>query len=145
MPPDRDDRLLGELGEAVRDAAGLPPSFLAAGRAAYGWRDLDAELAALTGDSDAAVAAGMRSDRAVLRSLTFTGRDVTIEVQVRPDALVGQLVPPAPGELDVRTAAGEVRTVEVDEVGWFAVEPPPTGLVSLYVRTAGVVTEWTSL
>jgi hypothetical protein len=115
MPTDRDDdRLLAELGAAVRDAAGLPASFLAAGRAA-------------------------------LRSLTFTGSDVTLEIQVRSDALVGQLVPPAPGELDVRTSDGEVRTVEVDEVGWFVVEPPPKGLVSLYVRSAGVATEWTAL
>ena len=49
-----DDHLLAALGEAVRAARAVPPEFTAAGQAAFTWRTIDAELAALTFDSAAA-------------------------------------------------------------------------------------------
>jgi hypothetical protein len=100
-----DDRLLAELGEAVRAGRAVPEQFVQIGKAAFAWHDIDAELARLTFDSApgagmaaaGAAAAGLRSDRAALRSLTFVSSELTIELEVHPDAIRGQVVPPQPG------------------------------------------------
>ncbi|MEU6408355.1 hypothetical protein [Microbispora sp. NPDC046933] len=47
---DDDDRLLEELGHAVREAR-VPESFVRAGKAAFAWRTADAELAEVQLDS----------------------------------------------------------------------------------------------
>jgi len=144
-----DDELLSELGEAVRAAEEVPASFVAAGRAAFAWRNLDAELAALTYDSaTSGVLAGTRSEPAALRALTFVARELTIELEVTPDALLGQVVPPQAGELELLGRDGSARTASVDEIGWFAVRPAPVGMFRLRLRTAdgaSVLTEWTTL
>jgi hypothetical protein len=146
-----DDQLLAELGEAVRAGDTLPAGFIDLGRAAFAWRDVDADLAALTLDSADAPAdalRGVRSGPAALRSMTFVGRELTVELEIHPDAVVGQVAPPTAGQLELRLRDGRTRTVPVDEVGWFTIRPRPAGLFSLRLRTAAgtdVVTEWTAL
>ncbi|WP_238010913.1 hypothetical protein KZZ52_03675 [Dactylosporangium sp. AC04546] len=140
-----DDSLLEELGAAVRDAAQVPESFRAAGRAAFAWRNVDAELASLTEDL---AATGTRAEPAALRAFTFAAREVSIEVEVTADALVGQVVPPRPGRIELRTGTGAVATADVDEVGWFAFRPLPTGMFRLYLQTpdgSQILTEWVTL
>ena len=142
-----DDRLLAELGEAVRAASEVPASFIATGKAAFAWRNVDAELAALSYDSatSAAELAGTRADRATLRTLTFVASLLTIELEVTPDALLGQVVPPQPGEIEVQARDGQRRTTSVDEVGWFTFRPGPAGLCRMLLRTGSgdtVLTEW---
>ncbi len=124
----------------------MPERFLEIGREAFAWHDVDFELAALTFDS-ATAPAGTRAEVATLRALTFAARRLTIELEVTADALVGQLVPPQPGELEVRPREGGIRTVPIDEVGWFAIRPRPAGLFRLHVHTAegDVRTEWMTL
>ncbi len=46
-----DDQLLEVLRDALTTAREVPPGLVAAGKAAYSWRTIDAELAALTYDS----------------------------------------------------------------------------------------------
>lgn len=46
-----DEELLAELGAALRTAEEVPAGFVNAGKAAFAWRGVDAELAALTFDS----------------------------------------------------------------------------------------------
>ncbi|MEU0793015.1 hypothetical protein ABZ342_23325 [Amycolatopsis sp. NPDC005961] len=144
-----EEELLAELGEAVRSAREVPARFVEAGKAAFSWRDLDAEFAALSYDSVAAAGpTGVRADAAPLRALTFSGRDFTIELEVGSSDLHGQVVPAQPGELDVETRDGTVLTVPVDDVGWFAVRPKPAGRFRLRLRTGSghvVLTDWTTV
>lgn len=144
-----DEELLAELGEALRTAREVPASFIEAGKSAFSWRDVDAELAALTQDTAVTPElAGIRAEPLSTRALTFAGAETSIEIEVAPDALHGQVVPPQAGELEVRPRAGDTRAVPVDDVGWFVVKPKPVGLFRLRLRTVAgktVITDWTTL
>jgi hypothetical protein len=142
-----DDELLAALANADRTAREVPPDFRAAARAAYGWRDIDAELAALTYDSAAEpdqVPVGTRAGPGHLRVLTFVSPGLVIELEAGQESLRGQLVPAEAGHVDVQLATGETSTATVDEVGYFVVHPVPAGRFRLRCRTAGadVVTGW---
>ena len=143
-----DDQLLASLGDAVSSARDVPARFVEIGKAAFTWRDVDAELAALTHDSVDLVDSGTgrtRAEPADLRTLTFVASRLTVELEVVPDALLGQLVPPQPGEIELLRRDGATGTVAVDDVGWFAIRPLPSGLFRLRVRPSHgepVMTEW---
>jgi len=146
----RDDELLAELDRAMRAAAEVPDRFVRAGKAAFTWRNVDAELAALSHDSALAgpALAGTRAEDATLRALTFVASQLTVEVEVTPDALLGQVAPPTAGEIEVHGRTGPAATVPVDDVGWFVVRPLPAGMVRLLLRTAdgrSVLTPWVTL
>lgn len=144
---DGDDQLLADLAEAVLAAREVPQRLVDAGKAAFAWHTVDAELAALAFDSDVEPAA-MRAETATLRAMTFVASHATIEVEVTADALLGQVAPPRSGELLVRQADGLVRTVQVDALGWFTIRPRPTGLFRLELtQSTGprILTAWTSL
>jgi hypothetical protein len=146
-----DEALLAELAEALRIAHEVPGRFLEVGKAAFAWHDVDAELAELAYDSAAQPAdarSGTRADPGAMRALTFGAGDITIEIEATADALQGQVVPPRPGEVELRFRDGSTITVPVDEVGWFVFTPPPVGLFRLHLRTADgtkVQTVWTVL
>ncbi|HEX4721982.1 MAG TPA: hypothetical protein VH333_05675, partial [Pseudonocardiaceae bacterium] len=126
----------------------VPPSFVAAGRAAFAWRDVDAELAVLSQEPEAASTRADRADRAELRSLTFVASELTIELEITADALVGQIVPAQPGQIEAEGPRGRSGLVAVDEIGWFTIHPTPTGPVRLHLKTASgtsVRTEWTTI
>jgi len=131
-----DDQLLAALGEALRSERSVPAEFIAMGKAALAWRGIDAELATLTYDSVVegaeAELAGVRSEPASLRYLTFTSERLTLEIEVADDALLGQLVPPGPGRVEVRAADGSVVTAVIDQVGGFTIRPVPRGSFRLY-------------
>jgi hypothetical protein len=141
-----DERLLAELGEAVREAADVPPGLLAAGAAAFAWRTVDAELAALVSQPVTVFRAPHEPDGPLVpRALTFRSGTSTITVELSESALLGQIVPAGPDAIEVRGRDGSVTAVPVDEVGFFALRPPPAGLFRLRLRPASgpaVVTEW---
>jgi hypothetical protein len=144
---DSDEHLLADLAEAVLAARDVPPRLVDAGKAAFAWHTVDAELAALAFDS-AVEPAGTRAETATLRAMTFVASHATIEVEVTSDALLGQVAPPRSGEILVRQADGLVRTVPVDALGWFTVRPRPTGMFRLELtQPTGprVLTAWTTL
>jgi hypothetical protein len=144
-----DEELLAGLRAALRAEAEVPAWFAETGKAALEWRALDAELATLTEDSaTTAEPAGARAERLSVRSLTFTGRDVTIGIEADPDELHGQIAPPQAGQIEVRPRRGVVRKVSVDDLGWFVVRPKPAGAFRLCFRSAGghvVLTDWMTL
>ena len=150
MPEDWDDeQLLAALGEAIKARAAVPPWFTEAGKNAYAWHNIDAELAQLTYDSrtDADAMAVARSETASIRALTFTSAHLSIELEVADGSVLGQVVPPQAGTLETRTKSG-MTTSPVDEGGFFAVEPIPTGPFRLRFRTtdgADVMTGWITL
>ena len=142
--PGEDEDLLDELRAAVR-GAGTPTAAMAdAARAAFAWRTVDAELAALTSDSLVDETAGVRGSSAGPRDLVFEGRGATVEVARDEDCLVGQLVPAGPGQVSLLRPDGEVERTDVDEFGRFRFERPVTGPTRLRCTTpSGVgVTEW---
>jgi hypothetical protein len=143
-----DEQLLAELREALTTAEQVPSGFIAAGKAAFAWRTVDAELAALAQEvSDADALAGVRAERAAVRALSFLASDISIELEVTPDALLGQLVPARPGTIEVQTQEGGRQAVTVDESGWFAIRPLPNTMFRLHLQTANdnVITEWVRL
>jgi hypothetical protein len=144
-----DDQLLATLGEALRSERSVPAEFIAIGKAAFSWRDIHAELAMLTRDSvfegAEAELAGVRSEPANVRYLTFTSGEITLEIEVIADAVLGQLVPPGPGRVEVRTADGSVVMAVIDQGGGFTIRPVPRGSFRLCCHAANGVcalTNW---
>jgi hypothetical protein len=144
-----DEELLAALGEAIRAREAVPGWFVETGKNAYAWHNIDAELAQLTYDSsrDQDAVAVVRSEAASIRALTFTSARLSIELEVTGDSLIGQIIPPRAGTLEVHTTAG-VTSSPVDEIGCFAVAPIPTSPFRLRCRTengADVLTGWITL
>jgi hypothetical protein len=144
---DDDDQLLSALKVALADD--MPARFVDTAKASFTWRDIDAELAALSYDSarDELAGAATRAEPSAARYLTFDATDLAIELEIVGDALHGQVVPPQAGEVEVRLADGTSTTAPVNDVGYFTV-PPPQGTFRVHCRTAnGVVvqTGWITL
>ncbi len=145
-----DDRLLTALSEAIKAREAVPSWFIETGKNAFAWHNIDAELAQLTYDSneDRREAAVMRSETALIRSLTFTSAHLSLELEVTGNSLLGQLLPQRAGTLEIHTRAGEIGTTEVDEIGRFAVDPIPDIPFRLRCRTADgtdVLTGWITI
>jgi hypothetical protein len=144
----RDDaELLAALGNALREAEAVPRSFVQAGKAAYAWHNIDAELAELAAlaydsahEAPERAPATRAAQLAPLRSLTFASSQLSVHLEVTRDALHGQVVPAQPGEIELHPADGSPTTIAVDEVGWFVIRPIPTGSFSLRCRTAEGIT-----
>jgi hypothetical protein len=127
----------------------VPEWFVETGKNAYAWHNIDAELAQLTYDSlvDRERAAIVRSEAASIRALTFTSTRLSIELEVGEGSLLGQIIPPRAGTLEVHTTAG-VTSSPVDEIGCFVVDPIPSSPFRLRCRTedgADVLTGWITL
>jgi hypothetical protein len=135
---------LDELRTAIRQAGSPTPTMIAAGHAAFSWRTIDAELAALTHDSLQDEMAAVRGPAAPTRTLIFTAAELSVELEQTATSLIGQLIPPTSGEVVLSGPGGEIATATADELGCFDVERPRDGLVRLRCRTASgmLVTEW---
>ena len=147
----RDDTLLQELKDAMAVALDVPVSFAVAAKASFTWRTIDAELDAVSVCFDSALdgQALVRGPAALApRSLSFEGAVIGLEVEVRSSEICGQIVPPRPGVVRLRSAAGGCQSTETDESGWFAFEPVPQGPHRFECAagtdgTDALTTEWT--
>lgn len=144
-----DDQLLAALADAVHSAREVPPGFVEAGVAVPDTTDLDVEFAELLRDSSthggAPALAVTRAEAPLSRTLTFVAARLRIEIEVSGGTVRGQLVPPDAGELELQSTRVDLRRVDVDEVGWFVVEPVPVGSCRFRCSLPGgisVVTEW---
>jgi hypothetical protein len=143
-----DDRLALALSEAVQAADDVPREFIAAGKAAFTWHTIDAELAALTYDSaidHGQALVDLRSEPAQLRLLTFASLSVTIELEIADDSVLGQVVPPQRGDIEARDATTVLAAAVADEAGCFVLRPRPPGPFRLLVQFEGqtsVLTGW---
>jgi hypothetical protein len=150
LDPD-DDVAMDELRALAAETDPVPPHVLAAARGSYTWRTIDAELAGLVYDSvlDTERLATVRSADTV-RLLTFETAELAIELEVTLVAgsrrILGQLVPPGPGALELRHGGGLLE-LEADAHGRFAAEGVEAGPVSLRCRRAGaaIETEWVAI
>jgi hypothetical protein len=146
---DDDMQLLIRVGEVYAEIDPVPPHVVEAARAALAWRTIDSELAELVEDTELTPAAGMRGAVAP-RLVTFEAETLTVEVEIAEVGerrrLIGQLVPPSAGEVEIRHAQ-RTQVVEADDLGRFSVEGVPPGPISLVCRLRGaadrpVVTSW---
>ena len=137
MTPDDDDDLLDLLGASLRHAEPVPDRAREAALAAFSWRTIDAELAALVYDSGMELVSGARSDE-VARQLTFEGEGMEIEVMIVPVAerrLVGQLVPPRVATVTL-TSENHVQRTTSDDLGHFRFDTIGSGPSRLSIATA---------
>jgi hypothetical protein len=157
-PVEEPDPLLEELRRIASLVEPIPPGTVEAGRAAFAWRTIDAELAALVHDSlvDTS-AAGLRGGEELL--LSFESDHMLIEVRVvRGGAdreLVGQVAASGepsfrvvPAMLTVEHPGGDL-SVQSDEYGRFTVGGVAPGPVRLRCRppqpAPQVVTDWVTI
>jgi len=145
-----DEQLLAALKEALRAGRAVPPEFVEAGKSAYAWRNIDAQLAGLTHGPvpDTERTPGLRSETASIRALTFTSAHVIIELEVSEDSLLGQVIPAREGTVEVQTRDGAAATVPVDKLGWFPIDPIPASPFRLQYHTTDgidVLTGWITL
>ncbi|MGW7543498.1 hypothetical protein ACWGKQ_20660 [Streptomyces sp. NPDC054770] len=135
------------LEEELRGAAAvldpLPAGLLQLAMDAYLLHDLEARVAELTFDSltDAIPVRGAEDPP---RMLTFQAGELTVDVEVTDDGLLGQLLPPQPAGIEVLGGPAVARPLTVDGMGRFASDTAPTGPFALRLRTGGdvIVTEW---
>jgi hypothetical protein len=142
-----DEDLLRELGAAQREAP-ADDGIIAAAEAAFSWRTADEELELLTLETETilgALAGAVRgTGRAAPRTLTFRGEQLSVEIEIDDNGIVGQLIPPQPGQVTLVTSDGPQAAAQADEVGCFALPLPPPGPMRLDCELNGnrFVTEW---
>lgn len=137
----------GLLEEELRQAAAVldpvPPALLQIAVDAYVLHDLDARVAELTFDSlvDAIPVRGATDPP---RMLTFSAGEVTLDVEVSAQGLMGQVLPPQPARIEVLAGPRATAVLTADDLGRFTAETSPSGPFALRLRTGDevVTTEW---
>ena len=71
--PDHDAELMARVQELLTAEMHVPPSVVAAAKAAFGWRRIDEELASLLADTAAEPALAARNDSRLPRQITCRG------------------------------------------------------------------------
>jgi hypothetical protein len=151
-----DDELIGRLRRIAAAADPVPEAVMAAARAAFALRDLDARLAELVRDSDvdaplmavrSTVARGTES-----RMLSYEAGGTTIECEVMSRAgqrdVSGQLSGGTAAAVEAQFPGEPPVKVPVTAHGWFSVRGLPSGPFRLRCRMidgATIVTTWTSV
>lgn len=132
-----DDRQLlallrGVLESPAEPVPPLPPAVRDAAAAAWSWRTVDEELAALAYDSagDAGLS-GVRGEPARHRQLTFTSTGTTLEVELSGRELLGQFLPGERVRVRLSTPRGSGEEFDSDERGRFRVAEVPPGAFRL--------------
>jgi len=150
-PQDGDDRLIEVLRSALAEAEAVPPEVVDAARAAWTWRTIDAELAALVHDStlDGHELVGVRG-AATVRALSFTIGEQFLELEVAEDgdrrSIVGQVMPAREAGLVLEGADGRPpAALAVDALGRFSATRVEPGLVRLRTADGSLVTEWVAI
>jgi hypothetical protein len=150
-PDDELGVLAGNLAEVVVAADPIPLDVLHALRSSFNRRTPDADLAELVYDSALDEDPGVRHG-GTSRQLSFAGPRITVEMEVVTERtrLVGQILPPMAGRVEIRSSGGSYL-LEVDDLGRFATDYIPKGPVSFRCLTddskqaVEAVTDWVVL
>ncbi|MFI9155049.1 hypothetical protein [Streptomyces sp. NPDC053367] len=154
--PGLHDEALGEepfdtglLEEELRRAAAVldpvPAELRRLAVEAFVLHDLDARIAELTFDSlvDGIPVRGAADPP---RMLTFRAGELTVDVEVSEEGLMGQVLPPQPAGVEVLGGAHPAAptALAADDMGRFTSALTPSGPFALRLRAGGqvVVTEW---
>jgi hypothetical protein len=145
-----DEEILRALRHAFRARQAVPRVFVEAGRSAFAWRNVGVELAQLTDDSTLNLepALSPRAEAAPARTLTYASAHLTIQLEVTPGLVAGQLLPDRGSVLTIQPRSGEESLVQASETGRFSIEPVPPGPFRMHCRTTSginVITGWITL
>ncbi|MFH8933386.1 hypothetical protein [Streptomyces griseosporeus] len=137
------DRVEEELRRAAAVLDPVPAELRELAVEAYALHDLDARIAELAFDS-LVDALPVRGAVDVPRMLTFRTGELTVDVEVTEEGLLGQLLPPRQARIEVLSGPQAGASLTADALGRFASDAPPAGPFALRLRTGGevVVTEW---
>jgi hypothetical protein len=145
-----DEGLALELTDALHRTRPLAEGIAARAKGAFTWRTIDEDLLTAKLMFDSAQQTGppsTRSDPGSSRLLVFTANLRSVEIEVLPDRVMGQFIPPCGGQVEVEGDGGVITSTQVDDLGFFVVEPVPTGVVRLRCTTptTRLVTDWVRL
>ena len=147
-PWENDEAVLVRLGAVLDELDPMPAEVLSEGRALFGLRRLDEELAELVRDSaeDRSGLLAVRGEGDV-RLISFETGPVTVELQVTERGAVRDLVAQVTGTAlvgaEVETSAGR-RDIPLED-SLFTVEDVPAGFLRLRLHTVAgrhLVTSW---
>jgi hypothetical protein len=147
-PWENDEAVLVRLGAVLDELDPMPAEVLSEGRALFGLRRLDEELAELVRDSaeDRSGLLAVRGEGDV-RLISFETGPVTVELQVTERGAVRDLVAQVTGTAlvgaEVETSAGR-RDIPIED-SLFTVEDIPAGYLRLRLHTVAgrhLVTSW---
>ncbi len=150
-----DEGLLAALHEMLGQHEAAPGWSVELAKGSYGLRAIDAELAALTSDSELdTTRSRLRADGGP-RLLVFDAAALSVEIEIEPGnraerwQLIGQLIPAGPARIRLRRApmAGPAW-VNADERGRFAADDLVSGPLSLICVRQGqpaAVTAWITI
>ena len=135
-----------DVAEALRSLFAridpVPEGVTEAGKAAYAWRRIDAELAELLADSaiDAESLALARGGGAPVRSVSFGVGELIIDLEIqvdRPDrTILGQLSPPFNAHVEIYRAGHRAPiNSDADSLGRFRARLPEGGPIRLRIAS----------
>ncbi|MEU5040003.1 hypothetical protein [Streptomyces griseorubiginosus] len=137
------DLLEEELRQATAILDPVPTALRQIAVEAFALHDLDSRIAELSFDS-VVDALPVRGAAAAPRMLTFHAGEVTVDVELTAQGLMGQVLPPRTARIEVLSGPRPGAPLTTDDMGRFTCEVPPTGPFALRLRTDGevIVTDW---
>jgi hypothetical protein len=143
-----DDELLAVLATVLDHGEPVPEDAVLSAQSALTWLTIDAELAELLYDSAADPEPVLVRDATNARLLAFAGEELSVDIEVQDDGLLGALAPPGRFAVEVQQPSGGTM-VESNESGVFRAGGLRAGPTRVVVRRlAGetvVVTPWVML
>lgn len=139
-----DDDVLTHLRGALDATEPLPDHVRSMAYAAFEMSGVDDLLADVVFDSLLAQEVVMRGDESEARLLSFSNDFLTLDVSLAADGrtILGEIQPPAPGQLILERRGGETDVVPIDERGRFRLT---SDAGSFRLRVTGqLVTPWVS-
>ncbi|MFF7047102.1 hypothetical protein ACFY94_01800 [Streptomyces griseorubiginosus] len=137
------DLLEEELRQATAILDPVPAALRQIAVEAFALLDLDSRIAELSFDS-VVDALPVRGAAAAPRMLTFHAGEVTVDVELTAQGLMGQVLPPRSVRIEVLSGPRPGAPLTTDDMGRFTCEVPPTGPFALRLRTDEevIVTDW---
>ena len=142
----RDELLLAELKQALaRSRHPHEDKLIADAQDAFSFLAVHDEFAALVFDSLWEDKLETTS-RAVttIRTLAFESAEISLEIEVSADGVVGQVSPAGAATVEAERANGRRSSVDTDDFGSFTLLTPGSGPMRFHVSRGaeGVVTDW---
>ncbi|MDT0483165.1 hypothetical protein RNB18_23670 [Streptomyces sp. DSM 41640] len=132
-----------ELRQATAILDPVPPALRQIAVEAFALHDLDSRIAELAFDS-VVDALPVRGATGAPRMLTFHAGEVTVDVELTPQGLMGQVLPPQSARIEVLSGPQAGSPLTTDDMGRFIHEASPAGPFALRLRTGEgvIVTDW---
>lgn len=145
-----DESVIAQLKLGLAESDPMPQDVAEFAKAAFGLRNIDAELAAIAYDSTQEEAlSGVRS-ATTARIISFEAGELTIDIEYNASnsRLIGQINPRQQATVELELA-DDSATSRTDATGRFQFDDVPNGPMRLTVRfeddSEVVSTEWTIL